>query len=200
LELTVPPSFYQALLRHHSPTYWTTCPDFTYQANAIRKHVLHFNKGALTLPLDLLFSSYPAFKDLAIMGIPPNSKPFFEPFLATLKIDQSPLSSDFSQDEEDLLWNSCAKYHMDHFKNLLGKVDFNKTFHLECCGEQVTLNQLATNYTCPCGYNYYYSFCLEAVQCNSISWHCSECNKCTQNPLQCLNCNASSEVSDCALQ
>lgn len=199
MELAVPPSFYQAVLNHHCPTYWSSCPDFTNQARAVRRHVIHFNKGSLAIPLELLFKAYPAFKNMAIVGIPLNSRTYFEPFLPPLRQEKS-FSDLFPSEEKAASWSGCAKYHMEHFQDQLNKVDFNKTFTLDCCREKATLNQLASNYTCSCGYTYYYSFCLESVQCTSSCWHCSSCNKCTQNPIQCFSCNGSSDISECVMQ
>ena len=79
LETCSPPQFYSSILQAHKSMNWTKIGDFTSgHASIYKRHVLHFAKGALSLPLEILLLSDKRLSELASKGLPFTTPvPFF---------------------------------------------------------------------------------------------------------------------------
>lgn len=87
--------------------------------------------------------------------------------------------------------SSCAAHHARKWKKYASK-QRQQLYELPCgCGEQATLEELLTSFTCEeCDETYIYSFCLKEVVSEDEIWHCNACGTCRESAeWHCNACN-----------
>lgn len=84
----------------------------------------------------------------------------------------------------------CAVQNIQAFKSLSAQ-DLAVAYELPCGHESVPLQKLLKEYACQeCGEEYWYSFCWNRVEQDSLTWHCEICGQCQDwRVWHCENCN-----------
>lgn len=74
--------------------------------------------------------------------------------------------------------SKCAQYYADNYAEASERM-LDNMIPLPCgCGE-VSVRELVSAYTCAtCDKVFWYSFCLEQVVEEDMTWHCEICGSC----------------------